>query len=57
MWSRLQLILPKFFKDLEIYPSLLHGDLWGGNASETKTHPGMSELFILIKCEVNCLLF
>lgn len=39
MWSRLQLILSKFFKDLEIYPSLLHGDLWGGNASETKTHP------------------
>ncbi|XP_054262014.1 ketosamine-3-kinase-like isoform X2 [Macrosteles quadrilineatus] len=39
LWSRLQIVLPTFFKDLEIKPSLLHGDLWGGNAAETKTNP------------------
>lgn len=44
LWSRLQIILPTFFKDLEIKPSLLHGDLWGGNAAETKTNPGKSPI-------------
>ncbi|CAH1405426.1 unnamed protein product [Nezara viridula] len=39
MWSRLQIIIPKFFKDQRIRPSLLHGDLWGGNAAQTKRHP------------------
>ncbi|XP_039292804.1 ketosamine-3-kinase [Nilaparvata lugens] len=39
LWSRLQIVLPRFFKDLEIRPSLLHGDLWKGNAAETKEHP------------------
>ncbi|XP_046680712.1 ketosamine-3-kinase-like isoform X2 [Homalodisca vitripennis] len=39
LWSRLQIVLPTFFKDLEIKPSLLHGDLWSGNAAETKTNP------------------
>lgn len=41
MWSRLQIIIPKFFKDQRIRPSLLHGDLWGGNAAQTKRHPGI----------------
>uniref|UniRef100_A0A0A9Z4E9 protein-ribulosamine 3-kinase n=1 Tax=Lygus hesperus TaxID=30085 RepID=A0A0A9Z4E9_LYGHE len=39
MWSRLQIILPKFFKDQKIRPSLLHGDLWSGNVAQTKRHP------------------
>ena len=29
-------------KSLEIEPSLLHGDLWSGNAAETKDGPGES---------------
>ncbi|XP_073980139.1 ketosamine-3-kinase-like [Rhodnius prolixus] len=39
MWSRLQIILPKFFKDQKIRPSLLHGDFWSGNVAQTKRHP------------------
>lgn len=44
LWSKLQLILPKFFqplkdKSVEIKPSLLHGDLWGGNAGEITEGP------------------
>ncbi|XP_075221080.1 ketosamine-3-kinase-like isoform X3 [Lycorma delicatula] len=39
LWSRLQLVLPRFFKDIEIKPSLLHGDLWGGNSAEIKESP------------------
>lgn len=38
-WSELQLKLPKLFKDIEIKPALLHGDLWSGNAAETATGP------------------
>lgn len=39
LWSELQIKLPKFFKDIEIIPSLLHGDLWGGNVGETENEP------------------
>lgn len=39
LWSQLQLKLPNFFKGLTIVPSLLHGDLWSGNAAETETGP------------------
>ncbi|KAJ1530476.1 hypothetical protein ONE63_005375 [Megalurothrips usitatus] len=39
LWSQLQLKLPKFFKDIQIEPSLLHGDLWGGNAAEVSSGP------------------
>eukprot|EP00112_Aurelia_sp_Birch-Aquarium-sp1_P017747 Seg4150.2 transcript_id=Seg4150.2/GoldUCD/mRNA.D3Y31 product=Ketosamine-3-kinase protein_id=Seg4150.2/GoldUCD/D3Y31 len=39
LWSELQLIIDKFFKDLSIKPSLLHGDLWSGNAAETTSGP------------------
>ncbi|XP_015781939.1 ketosamine-3-kinase [Tetranychus urticae] len=41
-WSALQLKIPKFFKqisEIPIKPSLLHGDLWGGNAGETEEGP------------------
>ena len=40
LWSELQQRLDVFFVDLEIAPSLLHGDLWSGNAAETETEPG-----------------
>ncbi|XP_063226985.1 LOW QUALITY PROTEIN: ketosamine-3-kinase-like [Bacillus rossius redtenbacheri] len=39
LWSELQLKVPSFFKDLEIKPALLHGDLWGGNAAENVEGP------------------
>ena len=40
LWSELQLNLDVFFKDVEVLPSLLHGDLWSGNAAETDSAPG-----------------
>ncbi|XP_070572134.1 ketosamine-3-kinase-like [Ptychodera flava] len=39
LWSKLQLKIPDFFKGLDIKPALLHGDLWGGNASGTDEGP------------------
>lgn len=39
LWSELQLKLPSFFKNVDIVPSLLHGDLWAGNAAETSSEP------------------
>lgn len=44
LWSKLQLIIPKFFRpfeerNMEIQPSLLHGDLWGQNAAEISDEP------------------
>lgn len=35
----LQLKIPEFFKDVEIVPALLHGDLWGGNVAECAEGP------------------
>ena len=40
LWSRLQLKIPEFFKGMDIKTSLLHGDLWSGNAAETEDGPG-----------------
>jgi len=31
--------MPIFFEDLEIFPSLLHGDLWTGNAAQSGGNP------------------
>ncbi|XP_061567662.1 ketosamine-3-kinase [Cololabis saira] len=39
LWARLQLKIPEFFKDVEIIPALLHGDLWGGNVAECADGP------------------
>ncbi|KAM9296399.1 ketosamine-3-kinase-like [Gastrophryne carolinensis] len=39
LWSQLQLKIPQMFSGVEIVPSLLHGDLWGGNVSELDTGP------------------
>lgn len=39
LWSGLQIIIPKFFENIEIKPSLIHGDLWGGNVGETNSEP------------------
>ncbi len=32
--------IPSFFTGIEIEPSLLHGDLWSGNAAESDSGPG-----------------
>jgi len=48
LWSQLQIKLPKFFEGLEIIPALMHGDLWGGNAGETKECPGNIEKQIVM---------
>eukprot|EP00795_Rhopilema_esculentum_P015163 gene15163-6355_t len=39
LWSDLQLNIDKFFKGIDPQPSLLHGDLWSGNAAETREGP------------------
>lgn len=38
-FSTLQLKIPQFFKDVEVVPALLHGDLWGGNVAECAEGP------------------
>ncbi|KAK4315160.1 hypothetical protein Pmani_013593 [Petrolisthes manimaculis] len=39
LWSHLQLKIPQYFSGVEVLPSLLHGDLWSGNAAETSQCP------------------
>lgn len=39
LWGKLMPKVPDFFKGLEVKPSLVHGDLWGGNAAELDDRP------------------
>ncbi|XP_064613414.1 ketosamine-3-kinase-like [Liolophura sinensis] len=39
LWSLALIKVPSLFKNVEVKPALLHGDLWGGNAAETTTEP------------------
>lgn len=39
LWAQLQLKIPQLFADVEVFPSLLHGDLWGGNVAESSEGP------------------
>ncbi|KAK7789787.1 hypothetical protein R5R35_012337 [Gryllus longicercus] len=39
LWVELQHKIPKFFEGIEITPSLLHGDLWSGNAGDANKIP------------------
>ncbi|VVC45486.1 Hypothetical protein CINCED_3A004193 [Cinara cedri] len=34
-WPQLKQIIPKFFEGIKVKPSLVHGDLWSGNAAQT----------------------
>lgn len=51
LWQELKPLMMKFFENIEIKPSLLHGDLWGGNIGETDTEP--SDFFLLADDNVN----
>ena len=33
-------IIPEFFQGIDVKPSLLHGDLWSGNAGTVDGNPG-----------------
>uniref|UniRef100_T1IJZ4 protein-ribulosamine 3-kinase n=1 Tax=Strigamia maritima TaxID=126957 RepID=T1IJZ4_STRMM len=39
LWLRLEPLLPVFFHNITVKPSLLHGDLWSGNVAEVKDGP------------------
>ncbi|KPP57337.1 ketosamine-3-kinase-like [Scleropages formosus] len=39
LWSQLQLKIPQLFSEIEVFPALLHGDLWGGNVAECADGP------------------
>ena len=40
LWKKLKQKIPEFFVGIEIRPSLLHGDLWSGNAGQVDGKPG-----------------
>lgn len=52
LWSRLKPKISEFFTDVDVKPSLLHGDLWSGNVAETDDGPGSVNHFILNHIEV-----
>ena len=39
VWPKLKEKIPDFFQDIQVKPSLLHGDLWSGNAGSVGTEP------------------
>ena len=39
LWKQLKAKIPEFFVDMDIKPSLLHGDLWSGNAGTVDGNP------------------
>ena len=41
LWQRLQRHIPAMFQGITVEPSLLHGDLWSGNAGEADGQPGI----------------
>ena len=40
LWPLLQRRVPALFEGVEVFPSLLHGDLWYGNTGEDSNGPG-----------------
>jgi len=41
LWIKLKPSVPKLFSGIEVFPSLLHGDLWGGNVGQVGSDPVM----------------
>ncbi|XP_056409183.1 ketosamine-3-kinase-like [Hyla sarda] len=39
LWAQVQVTVPQLFSGVVVVPSLLHGDLWGGNVAELDTGP------------------
>ena len=39
VWPKLKDKMPDFFQDIQVQPSLLHGDLWSGNAGSVGSEP------------------
>ncbi|KAG7460256.1 hypothetical protein MATL_G00219390 [Megalops atlanticus] len=39
LWAQLQLKIPQLFEEVQVFPALLHGDLWGGNVAECSDGP------------------
>jgi len=39
-WPKLKQKIPEFFVGIQVKPSLLHGDLWSGNAGQVDGKPG-----------------
>ena len=39
LWAKLRPLVPDLFSGIEIFPSLLHGDLWGGNVGQVGGEP------------------
>ncbi|XP_064170453.1 ketosamine-3-kinase-like isoform X3 [Anguilla rostrata] len=39
LWSQLQLKIPEMFEGEQVYPALLHGDLWSGNVAQCSDGP------------------
>ena len=53
-WSKLEHKLPSFFEGIVVKPSLLHGDLWSGNAMEIESGPGKLCVCLILLCIVCC---
>ena len=47
LWNKILVKFPNFFEGLDIKPAIVHGDLWGGNASENDEGPGRYKVSFL----------
>ena len=43
LWAKLKPIMGDLFLGMDIKPSLLHGDLWSGNAGQADGEPGIEQ--------------
>lgn len=41
LWPKLKPIIPRFFKGIDVKPSLLHGDIWAGNVIQYGSDAGL----------------
>lgn len=40
LWEELKRKIPRMFEGIEVRPSLVHGDLWSGNAAQAEGKAG-----------------